>query len=111
MEALYLDATYRTNKLKMPLLVLVVQDGPGTSHALAFQFVSCGQQCSKNNLVRRSMEFMDLLEECEMHRYRHGDPADQVITWLHRGSRAREAAKGACRKHKHCREVRRWFHE
>lgn len=43
-EVLVLHATYRTNKVKMPLFVFVVQDGLGISHAVAYAFVSFEQQ-------------------------------------------------------------------
>lgn len=51
-EVLLLDATYRTNKLKMPLFVFVVQDGSGISHAVAYAFVACEQQ----HVVTRLLE-------------------------------------------------------
>lgn len=43
-EAVLLDPTYRTNKLKMPLFVFVVQDGCGESQVIAYAFVA-SQQC------------------------------------------------------------------
>lgn len=43
-EVVLLDATYCTNKLRMPLFVLVVQDGSGLSHVVAYAFVSSEQQ-------------------------------------------------------------------
>lgn len=43
-EVLVLDATYRTNKVKMPLFVFVVQNGLGISHIVAYAFVSFEQQ-------------------------------------------------------------------
>ncbi|XP_077537073.1 uncharacterized protein LOC144149387 [Haemaphysalis longicornis] len=43
-EVLLLDATYRTNKLRMPLFVFVVEDGAGRSHVVAYAFVASEQQ-------------------------------------------------------------------
>lgn len=43
-EVVFLDATYRTNKLKMPLFVFVVQDGCGESQVIAYAFVA-SEQC------------------------------------------------------------------
>ncbi|KAH6939389.1 hypothetical protein HPB50_017749 [Hyalomma asiaticum] len=43
-EVVLLDATYRTNKLKMPLFVFVVQDGCGESQVIAYAFVA-SEQC------------------------------------------------------------------
>lgn len=43
-EVLLLDATYCTNKLRMPLFVMVVQDGSGLSHVVAYAFVASEQQ-------------------------------------------------------------------
>ncbi|XP_064473400.1 uncharacterized protein ZSWIM9-like [Ornithodoros turicata] len=42
-EVLLLDATYRTNKLKMPLFVFIVQDGCGTSPVVGYAFVASEQ--------------------------------------------------------------------
>ncbi|KAH9372864.1 hypothetical protein HPB48_009303 [Haemaphysalis longicornis] len=42
-EVLLLDATYRTNKLRMPLFVFVIQDGTGSSQVVAYVFVACEQ--------------------------------------------------------------------
>lgn len=42
-EVVLLDATYRTNKLKMPLYVFVVQDGCGESQVIAYAFVASEQ--------------------------------------------------------------------
>lgn len=43
-EVLLLDATYRTNKHKMPLFVFMVEDGAGCSHVVAYAFVASEQQ-------------------------------------------------------------------
>ncbi|XP_075737794.1 uncharacterized protein ZSWIM9-like [Rhipicephalus microplus] len=43
-EVLLLDATYCTNKLRMPLFVMVVQDKSGLSHVVAYAFVASEQQ-------------------------------------------------------------------
>lgn len=43
-EVLLLDATYRTNNLRMPLFVFVVEDGSGRSHVVAYAFVASEQQ-------------------------------------------------------------------
>ncbi|KAL3208550.1 hypothetical protein MRX96_039011 [Rhipicephalus microplus] len=43
-EVVLLDATYRTNKLRMPLFAMVVQDGSGLSHVVAYAFVASEQQ-------------------------------------------------------------------
>ncbi|XP_075732959.1 uncharacterized protein LOC142761719 [Rhipicephalus microplus] len=43
-EVLLLDATYCTNKLRMSLFVMVVQDGSGLSHVVAYAFVASEQQ-------------------------------------------------------------------
>ncbi|KAM7303421.1 uncharacterized protein ISCGN_013379, partial [Ixodes scapularis] len=51
-EVLLLDATYRTNKLRMPFFVLMVQDGAGCSHVVAYAFVSSEQQ----HVVTRLLE-------------------------------------------------------
>lgn len=51
-EVLILDATYRTNKLRMPLFVLIVQDGSGCSHVVAYAFVCSEQQ----HVVTRLLE-------------------------------------------------------
>lgn len=42
-EVLLLDATYRTNKLKMPLFVFLVQDGCGASQVVGYAFVASEQ--------------------------------------------------------------------
>nr|XP_050024996.1 uncharacterized protein LOC126519678 [Dermacentor andersoni] len=42
-EVLLLDATYKTNKLKMPLFVFLVQDGCGNSQVVAYAFVASEQ--------------------------------------------------------------------
>lgn len=43
-EVLLLDATSRTNKLRMPLFVFIVEDGAGRSHVVAYAFVASEQQ-------------------------------------------------------------------
>lgn len=43
-EVLILDATYRTNKHRMPLFVFMVEDGAGASHVVAYAFVASEQQ-------------------------------------------------------------------
>lgn len=43
-EVVLLDATYRTNKLKMPLFVFVVLDGCGECQVIAYAFVA-SEQC------------------------------------------------------------------
>lgn len=43
-EVLLIDATYRTNKLKMPLFVFVVEDGNGVGVVVAYCFVADEQQ-------------------------------------------------------------------
>lgn len=43
-EVLVLDATYRTNKHRMPLFVFMAEDGAGSSHVVAYAFVASGQQ-------------------------------------------------------------------
>ncbi|XP_037512314.2 uncharacterized protein LOC119389173 [Rhipicephalus sanguineus] len=43
-EVLLVDATYRTNKLRMPLFVFVIEDGFGRSHVVAYAFVASEQQ-------------------------------------------------------------------
>lgn len=42
-EVLLLDATYKTNKLKMPLFVFLVQDGCGNSQVVSYAFVASEQ--------------------------------------------------------------------
>lgn len=55
-EVVLLDATYRTNKLHMPLFVLVVQDGSGLSHVVAYAFVSSEQQHVVTRLLQTFVE-------------------------------------------------------
>ncbi|KAH8027311.1 hypothetical protein HPB51_004223 [Rhipicephalus microplus] len=43
-EVLFLDATYRTNKHRMPLFVFMVEDGVSSSHVVAYAFVASEQQ-------------------------------------------------------------------
>lgn len=43
-EVLVLDATYRTNKHRMPLFVFMAEDGAGSSHVVAYAFVASEQQ-------------------------------------------------------------------
>lgn len=43
-EALILDASYRTNKHRMPLFVFMVEDGAGASHVVAYAFVASEQE-------------------------------------------------------------------
>ncbi|KAL3240830.1 hypothetical protein MRX96_047907 [Rhipicephalus microplus] len=50
-EVVLLDATYRTNKLRMPPFVMVVQDGSGSSHVVAYAFVASEQQYVVTHLL------------------------------------------------------------
>ncbi|XP_064485129.1 uncharacterized protein ZSWIM9-like [Ornithodoros turicata] len=50
-EVLLLDATYRTNKLKMPLFVFAVQDGSGGTQVAGYAFVASEQQHVINSLL------------------------------------------------------------
>lgn len=43
-EVLLIDATYRTNNLKMPLFVFIVEDGNGIGVVIAYCFVADEQQ-------------------------------------------------------------------
>lgn len=43
-EVLIVDATYRTNKLRVPLFVFIVQDGNGGSQVVTYAFVASEQQ-------------------------------------------------------------------
>uniref|UniRef100_A0A2R5LBF0 Putative transcription initiation factor tfiid subunit 3 n=1 Tax=Ornithodoros turicata TaxID=34597 RepID=A0A2R5LBF0_9ACAR len=51
-EVLLLDATYRTNKLRMPLFVFLVEDGSGRSHVVAYAFVASEQQHVVTHLLQ-----------------------------------------------------------
>ncbi|XP_065291475.1 uncharacterized protein [Dermacentor albipictus] len=50
-EVVLLDATYRTNKLRMPLYVMAVQDGSGSTQVIAYAFVASEQQHVVNQLL------------------------------------------------------------
>lgn len=39
-QAFLLDATYKTNKLEMPLFVFFIQDGRGNSQVLTYAFAT-----------------------------------------------------------------------
>jgi len=56
-EVILLDATYRTNKLKMPLFVFMVVDGFGVSQVAAHCFVANEQQSLVTEMAKTLVEF------------------------------------------------------
>jgi len=59
-EVVLLDATYRTNKLKMPLFVFMVVDGFGSSNVAAYCYVANEQQTVVTDMVKTFVEFNDV---------------------------------------------------
>lgn len=56
-EVLLIDATYRTNNLKMPLFVFIVEDGNGIGVVIAYCFVADEQQHTITSMMEIFLSF------------------------------------------------------